>query len=98
MKPQSAIKTFTAAVFSSVFFISCNKDHEIKKQEFEAKFKTWYRISPLAKPVPVDVNGTTFAGFAYFPGGGKGNNSLLGNSNTYFNQLVYGTAPDAPPA
>jgi hypothetical protein len=98
MKQLSTLTVFTLVTISSILFISCNKDHEIKKRDFEAKFKTWYRVSPLAKPVAVIVNGTTFGGFAHFPGGGTGQNSLLGNSTTYFNQLVYGTAPDAPPA
>ena len=98
MKQLSTVKTLIAIFSSAIFFVSCDKDHDIKKRDFEAKFKTWYRVSPLAKPVPVDVNGTTFAGFAHFPGGGTGHNNLLGNSTTYFNQLVYGTAPDAPPA
>jgi hypothetical protein len=44
------------------------------------------------------VNGITYAGFAYFPGSGSGNVSHLGNATVYFNQLTYGTAPDAPPA
>ena len=98
MKHLPVIRLFFAFCSSAILFISCSKDHEIKKREFEAGFKTWYRISPLAKPVPIDVNGTAFVGFAHFPGGGTGNNSLLGNSTTYFNQLAYGNAPDAPPA
>lgn len=39
----------------------------------------------------------SYFGFSYFPGGGTGQNSLLGNSTTYFNQLVYGTSAEAPP-
>jgi hypothetical protein len=98
MKNSSAISLLTSLLVISFCLSSCDKDHDIKKRDFEAKFKTWYRVSPLAKPVPIEVNGTSFAGFAHFPGGGTGHNSLLGKSSTYFNQLVYGNAPDAPPA
>lgn len=98
MKPLSAIKALTAVFISAALLSSCDKNHDIKKCDFEAKYKTWYRVSPLAKPVPVEVNGISFVGFAHFPGGGTGQTSLLGNSTTYFNQLVYGSAPDAPPA
>ena len=98
MKQLSITHLSIAVCLSALLFSSCSKDHDSKKRDFEASFKTWYRISPLAKPVPIDVNGTAFVGFAHFPGGGTGTNKLLGNSTTYFNQLAYGNAPDAPPA
>lgn len=98
MKPLTAIKPMIVVFASAALLSSCNKTHDIKKYDFEAKYKTWYRVSPLPKPVSLDVNGTSFFGFAHFPGGGTGEASFLGNSTTYFNQLVYGTSPDAPPA
>ena len=81
---------------ATLLFVSCVKGIKEKKH-FEAKTKTWYRVSPI-DPVPVNVNGTIYGGFAYFPGGGEGQATHLGNCSIYFNQLVYGTSPEAPPA
>lgn len=97
MKNSSAISLLTAILASSLFLSSCKQDHEIHKRAFKASTKTWYRVSPTT-PTPITVNGATYAGFAHFPGGGEGQASHLGNCKIYFNQLVYGTSPQAPPA
>ena len=97
MKNSSAIGLLAALIAGSLFLSSCKQDHEIHKRAFKASTKTWYRVSPTT-PVPVTVNGTTYAGFAHFPGGGEGQASYLGNCKINFNQLVYGTSPQAPPA
>ncbi len=89
-------KKIATAFVICFLFSSCDKT-DLHRRSFEAKTKTFYRVSPTA-PVPVDVNGTTFVGFAYFPGSGSGNATHLGNCAVYFNQLIYGTASDAPPA
>ncbi len=98
LKTLIILKSLLLVSIVVVVLSSCKKTNDMVKHHFEAKFKTWYRVSPLAKPIIVDVNGTSFFGFAHFPGGGTGNASCLGNSTTYFNQLVYGNAPGAPPA
>ena len=90
------IKMIAIIFFGAVLFSSCNKP-DYHRSPFKANTKTFYRVSPTA-PVPVNVNGSTFVGFAYFPGSGSGNATHLGNCAIYFNQLVYGTASDAPPA
>lgn len=81
---------------SAYLFSSCNKA-DLHKKPFEAQTKTFYRVSPTT-PVPVDVNGTIFVGSAFFPGSGTGHATHMGSCTFYFNQLVYGTASDAPPA
>ena len=98
LKTITILKSLLLVSTAAAVFSSCEKTNNMVKHHFEAKFKTWYRVSPLAKPVMVEINGTNFFGFAHFPGGGTGNASCLGNSATFFNQLVYGNAPDAPPA
>lgn len=90
------VQLIGAIIVLSLLFSSCDKA-DLHRRSFEAKTKTFYRVSPTA-PVPVDVNGTSFVGFAYFPGSGTGNATHLGNCAVHFNQLVYGTASDAPPA
>jgi hypothetical protein len=97
MKPSSIIRLLTVLFTGSLFLSSCEHDHDIHKRPFEVKTKTWYRISPTT-PAPIIVKGVTYAGFAYFPGGGTGQASHMGNCTTYFNQLTYGTSPEAPPA
>ena len=97
MKYLSAIRLLSVLFTGSLFLSSCERDHEIHKLPFQVRTATWYRISPTT-PTPIEVNGITYAGFAYFPGGGSGNASHLGNCSIYFNQLVYGTSPEAPPA
>jgi hypothetical protein len=79
----------------TALFTSCVKESD--KKHFEVKTKTWYRVNPI-DPIPVVVNKITYAGFADFPGGGTGTATYLGNCTTNFNQLVYGTSPEAPPA
>ncbi|MEP7253478.1 MAG: hypothetical protein ABI683_13900, partial [Ginsengibacter sp.] len=96
MKRKSLYKIGIVAILLICMLSSCDKT-DLHKKSFEARTKTFYRVSPTA-PVPVDVNGTTFVGFAYFPGSGSGNATHLGNCAVYFNQLTYGTASDAPPA
>lgn len=49
--------------------------------------KTFYRVSPKT-PDPVIINGVTYVGSAYFPGGGTGTATHMGNIKTYFNQQV----------
>ncbi len=95
MKKNSFLN-FVSILFAGLLLFSCEKN-DLHKRSFVANTKTFYRVSPTT-PVPVDVNGTTFVGFAYFPGSGNGNATHLGNCAVYFNQLVYGTASDAPPA
>ena len=97
MKKSSAIQLLTALIACSLLLSNCKKNHEIHKRAFKATTKTWYRVSPTT-PTPVSVNGTTYGGFARFPGGGSGNATHLGNCNIFFKQLVYGTSPQAPPA
>lgn len=98
------MKTDSLSIFARIipglYFLvilsSCDKAN-FHRKPFEASTKTFYRVSPTS-PVPVNVNGSTFVGFAYFPGSGTGHATHLGNCAIYFNQLVYGTASDAPPA
>lgn len=85
-------------LFGLIAVASCNKSPDVKKHYFEASFKTWYRVSPVVPPVSTVVNNVNYAGFAHFPGAGTGHNALLGNCTTYFNQLAYGSSPEAPPA
>ena len=74
---------------------SCNKS-PLPKKEFKLTAKTFYRISPIS-PVPVNVNGVDYVGFAHFPGGGQGQATHMGQVTIYYNQLSYGLSPDAPP-
>ena len=97
MKQLSAFKLLAVLIVGSLFFSSCKRDRYFERKPFKIRTSTWYRVSPTA-PIPIIVNGTTYAGFAYFPGGGSGEASHLGNATIFFNQLAYGTAPDAPPA
>jgi hypothetical protein len=97
MKYLSAFKLLLALFTANLFLSSCEREHNIHKLPFQVRTATWYRISPTT-PIPIEVNGITYAGFAYFPGGGSGNASHLGNCSIYFNQLTYGASPEAPPA
>jgi hypothetical protein len=81
----------------ALFVISCKKENHINKRAFKLATETWYRISPTA-PIPLTINGIEYAGFAYFPGGGSGHATHMGNCNAFFNQLSYGTSAEAPPA
>lgn len=89
------ISVFIFALF--VATLSSCKKPDLPRRAFQAKTKTFYRVVP-ADPVPVEVNGNTFIGFAFFPGGGSGNATHLGNCSIYFNQLVYTASPELPPA
>ncbi len=96
---SSSVCQFLTAIIIAVFLLSaCERKHEIHKMPFKLISKTWYRISPTA-PLPLLVNGTTYTGFAHFPGGGKGNATYLGDCSEYFNQLTYNTSgsPLEPP-
>jgi len=98
MKKQIFISPLIAIAITAILFVSCKKDNNCNiKRPFKAKIDTWYRISPT-EPQTIVVNGTTYIGFAYFPGGGFGNATGMGTSSFYFNQLVYAETPDAPPA
>jgi hypothetical protein len=96
MRTFPVIKTLVAVLFIASIATSCKKDRDIKKREFEVRTKTWYRVAPTA-PVPVVVNGTTYSGFNYFPGGGTGTATYMGEVSNYFTQLAYGISPEAPP-
>jgi hypothetical protein len=87
---------FAVLLICLSLFLSCNKT-SLHKRPFEAKIKTSYRISPTQQ-VPLLINGTTFIGYAHFPGGGTGYASVLGNCTNFFNQLVYTRGLEAPPA
>ena len=97
MARLSALRLLTVLIAVSLIVSSCKPEKDFNRKPFKIRTSTWYRISPT-DPTPIVVNGTNYAGFAYFPGGGSGNTSHLGNSIIYFNQLAYGIAPDAPPA
>lgn len=97
MNHLSTIRLLSVFFTGSLFLSSCESEHEIHKQPFQVRTATWYRISPTT-PTPIVINGITYAGFAYFPGGGLGNASHLGNCTIYFNQLAYRSSPEAPPA
>jgi len=73
---------------------SCKKD--IEKKPFNLTSNTFYRISPI-EPVPLVVNEVTYVSTAFFPGGGPGTASYIGEMNTYFNQQVYSESAEAPP-
>jgi hypothetical protein len=86
------------ALFATVFLLNaCKHDHEIQKKDFTFRSKTWYRVSPT-EPAPIEVNGVHYTSFSNFPGGGSGTASYIGNCAVYFNQLTYGSSPEAPPA
>jgi hypothetical protein len=97
MKAKSSfcMKLISALVLTFLIY-SCDKPG-VQCKPFEVKTKTFYRVSPT-DPLPVEINGTTFVGFAFFPGSGTGNATHLGNCSIYFNQLVYSSDPEAPPA
>jgi len=97
MKNLLPIKLVSIVISGSLLLSSCEHDHEIHKKPFKVNTTTWYRISPTS-PMPIAVNGVDYVGFAYFPGGGTGNATHLGNCHTFFNQLAYGTSPEAPPS
>jgi hypothetical protein len=91
----SAAKAMLFALSLVIVITSCRKN--IHKKAFKANFDTWYRVAPTT-PVPLEINGTDYVGFAYFPGGGEGTATHMGEAVLYFNQLTYATAAEAPPA
>jgi hypothetical protein len=93
MKAFSIVKLFFLVTVTA-FLASCEK--EDTRKPFKADFNTFYRVSPIT-PIPVVVGGTTYFGFANFPGGGNGTATQMGNCKTYFNQLVYTNEPGGPP-
>lgn len=99
MKAKLFITRFLSIALVTTLFASCKKENPYcnVKKPFKAHIDTWYRLSP-ADPIPVEVDGTTYIGFAYFPGGGTGNATHLGDCYFYFNQLAYSAADDALPA
>jgi hypothetical protein len=86
-------------LFATCVFISYTKE-DLQKQSrkpFKANIDTRCRVSPLAVPTPVTVNGNSYIGFAHFPGGGNGNATHMGNVTNWFNQLAYTTPPNTNP-
>jgi len=90
---------FIIVALAAILFVSCKKENTYCniKRPFKAKIDTWYRVSPT-EPKTIVVNDTPYIGFAYFPGGGTGNVTHMGQCFNYFNQLVYASAVNAPPA
>ena len=97
MKYSFSYKSSLFLFAGILFLFSCKHDNDIHKRAFQVRTSTFYRISPT-HPIPLTINGIDYAGFAYFPGRGQGNASHIGNCSTFFNQLSYGTSPQAPPA
>lgn len=97
MKYSSTLRVLLFLFGAGLFLNSCKRDKDIHKRAFQVRTSTFYRVSPT-HPIPLTINGTDYVGFAYFPGGGTGNASHMGNCSTFFNQLSYGTSPQAPPA
>lgn len=97
MRKSSSICLLVAFFAGSLFLGSCKRDPWCHKKSFNLRTTTWYRVSPTA-PVPIIVNGITYTASSYFPGGGAGSATHLGKCTIYFNQLAYGTSPEAPPA
>ena len=95
LKPTGLFMALLLLVTLSLTFTCCKKD--LHKKPFEVRTKTRYRVSPVT-PAPLVINDTTYVGFAHFPGGGTGTATYMDTVTTFFNQLVYGTSPDAPPA
>ncbi|HVG15530.1 MAG TPA: hypothetical protein VM935_11235 [Chitinophagaceae bacterium] len=90
----SLIRLSLLIVSFSLLFTSC--EHELVKKPFQLREKTFYRISPKI-PEPIVINGVTYTGTAFFPGGGTGTATHMGNIKTYFNQQVYSAAAEQPP-
>src|ERR1044072_3654651 len=87
---------FAVAVICLFMFSGCTKN-PLNKRPFELKTKNAYRVSPTS-PIPLTINGSSFTGFANFPGGGTGYASLLGDCTIFFNQLVYSAGAEGIPA
>jgi hypothetical protein len=76
------------------FLQSCKKD--IEKKPFNLSTKTFYRVAPIA-PEPIIVNGLSYVSTGFFPGGGKGTASYLGEITIYFNQQIFSESAETPP-
>jgi hypothetical protein len=90
----SFIKRWSFIVPLIFLFTSC--EHEVSKKPFQVREKTFYRISPKM-PEPIVINGVSYVGFAFFPGGGTGTATHMGNIKTFFNQQVYSASVEQPP-
>lgn len=89
MKPLLLFgKLLLLAFTSALIFTACKKEVGDRKRAFKASFDTWYRMSP-AVPQPLSIHGQNYLGIVYFPGGGTGHVTHLGNSMNIFNQLAY---------
>ena len=100
MSRQTSFLRTGFCLFAFILFAAaCTKEAQQKqsRKPFKANINTWYRVSPLAVPTPVIVNGNSYVGFAHFPGGGNGNATHMGNVTNWFNQLAYTTPPNTNP-
>jgi hypothetical protein len=55
LKTLTILKSLLLVSTAVAVFSSCKKTDNMVKHHFEAKFKTWYRVSPLGKPIIVAV-------------------------------------------
>jgi hypothetical protein len=96
MRVRTAFSWKLLVVFSALLLVlgSCKQD--IDRKPFKVHEQTWYRIAPIP-PVDVMVNGTAYVGTSFFPGGGTGNATHMGNIRNYFNQLVYSSSYEGAP-
>lgn len=67
----------------------------VKDVPFTVNLDTWYRFAP-SNETTRKFKGTTYYIMGYFPGGGEGTVSVLGNAKNLFNQLAYSDAPVTP--
>lgn len=86
-------KLLMLACTLTIFLSACKKEVGDRKRAFKATIDTWYRISP-ATPQPLSIHGQNYLGILYFPGGGNGHVTHLGNSINVFNQLAYIQPPN----
>jgi len=93
-KIVTLIKVLSFFIPACILFASCKKEHA--RKPFKLSSETFYRISPKM-PETISINGANYVGFAFFPGGGVGTASYLGDIKMYFNQQVYGESSEAPP-
>lgn len=93
MTRLSAGKAWLLPLLVTCIFFSCKKENKQQKRAFKPTTETWYRISP-AQPQWLSINGANYLGIIYFPGGGQGWATHLGNCKIFFNQLAYIQPPD----
>lgn len=67
----------------------------VKDVLFTVNLDTWYRFAP-SNETTRKFQGTTYYIMGYFPGGGEGTVSVLGDAKNLFNQLAYSDAPVTP--